>query len=447
MEVFDELRRRCKAAGLRFDDSEVAEFAENQGDWFDIHIWFPRGRTTRQVYIELQPAANLVRWFLQEPFEEYAYLQGFEASWSPSQQVIECNLLDGTSRSFLWSEDRWPFGRVASRLGLELSDPLDPDERLQFASDDGLDLSIGPSSNLHSVLSHSVEISLSEGAEEEDVGDEVPRSLTLRIEGVGATRHDDAVELLERVGNALLFQIDLHLGLPLTLERELERERRGGFGLSREREDRDATSLPPVRFEYDREAMSLYWYGRSAPEMPLLRFLANYQVLEFYFPVYSEVEAQRTLRNVLKDPTFDPARDADLAKLLSAIKVGARGRTFGNESEQLEATIRHCVTADDLRFFLISEDEERYRFYTSDDAKKIVGETLPVRREADDHRGAVAKRVYAIRNRIVHTKGGFEEREPLLPFDPETSHLRHDVELVEFLARKVLVASSRPLRA
>ena len=75
-----------------------------------------------------------------------------------------------------------------------------------------------------------------------------------------------------------------------------------------------------------------------------------------------------------------------------------------------------------------------------------MGDTLPVRKKSDDHRGAVAKRIYAIRNRIVHTKGGFEEREPLLPFDPETRYLRHDIELVEFLARKVLVASSRPLR-
>ncbi len=58
----------------------------------------------------------------------------------------------------------------------------------------------------------------------------------------------------------------------------------------------------------------------------------------------------------------------------------------------------------------------------------------------------MAKRIYAIRNRVVRTKVGFEGREPLLPFDPTTRHLRHDIELVEFLARKVLVASSRPLR-
>jgi hypothetical protein len=86
------------------------------------------------------------------------------------------------------------------------------------------------------------------------------------------------------------------------------------------------------------------------------------------------------LRNILKDPTFDPTRDADVSRLLSAIKIGAKGRTYGNESEQLEAAIRYCVIADDLRSFLISEDEARYRFYNSDDAKKLVGETLPLRK-------------------------------------------------------------------
>lgn len=43
--------------------------------------------------------------------------------------------------------------------------------------------------------------------------------------------------------------------------------------------------------------------------------------------------------------------------------------------------------------------------------------------------------------------GAAEDRQPLLPFDPEAPLLEHDVALARFLARKVLVASSRPLRA
>jgi hypothetical protein len=73
-------------------------------------------------------------------------------------------------------------------------------------------------------------------------------------------------------------------------------------------------------------------------------------------------------------------------------------------------------------------------------------EDMPIREKADDHREAVAKRIYAIRNRIVHTKGASGYQEPLFPFDPETTYLGHDIDLVEFLAQKVLIASSQPLR-
>ncbi len=447
---FEELKRRCAEAGLKLvdefalDETEYADVPEDDRPMPFVEIAFPMGRRTRVVLVEEEAAAER---FLQTPFERYRYLEGFEASWSPEDGVIECNLKEASTNSLVlsyeaeravWQDVR--FNSLLSALGIEVASPHDPDLRLEIPSQMGLTISLGPSSDVHSMLSHSWDID----AGENDL--DVVRSLTLRIEGARIERHDDAVELLERVGNAVLFQIDLSLNVALLLERE----RRGGSAINpwtgAAREWKGDPS--PVRFEYDREPMSLYWYAKTASPMPLLRFLAFYQILEFYFPVYSEVEAQRTLKNVLKDPTFDPTRDADVSRLLGAIKVGSKGRTFGNELEQLEATVRHCVSADDLRGFLIPEDEARYVFYTSDDAKKVVRETLPLRRESEDHRGAVAKRIYAIRNRIVHTKGAqTNEALPLFPFDPETKHLDHDIDLAEFLAKKVLVASSRALQA
>lgn len=31
----------------------------------------------------------------------------------------------------------------------------------------------------------------------------------------------------------------------------------------------------------------------------------------------------------------------------------------------------------------------------------------------------------------LHTKGGYEDKEPLFPFDPATKYLWHDIDLVE----------------
>ena len=52
-----------------------------------------------------------------------------------------------------------------------------------------------------------------------------------------------------------------------------------------------ASDLQYPKTEFNDSASSLYWYGPGASGMPLLQFLAFYQVLEFYFPIYSKAEA------------------------------------------------------------------------------------------------------------------------------------------------------------
>lgn len=257
-ECFETLKRRCEAAGLKYDDYYL-----NQGVYEDLpdedrlppslEVYFPRGRRTRTVEIEGEVTAT---WFLREPFEKYRYLEGFEASWSPEDQVIECNLVEGKTNSLVLSEEGYRFIDLLQPLGLEVTVPLDPEERVEVSSDAGLRLSVGPSSNLHSMLSHSYDIG---GLEDEQ--EDVLRSLTLRIEGVEVTKHEDAVEILERVGNSMLFQIDLLTELTLTLERERNSLVSKSWV---ERSEQLVDPLPAVRFEYDREAMSLYWYAKSA---------------------------------------------------------------------------------------------------------------------------------------------------------------------------------------
>src|SRR5690349_6512804 len=100
--------------------------------------------------------------------------------------------------------------------------------------------------------------------------------------------------------------------------------------------------------EFDDEPLSLYWYARSAFGIPLLQFLAFYQVVEFYFPIYSQAEARRRARAILKEPTFRPDRDADVGRLLSSLHLSRAG-TYGDERSQLRATLNECVQPDALR--------------------------------------------------------------------------------------------------
>ena len=64
-----------------------------------------------------------------------------------------------------------------------------------------------------------------------------------------------------------------------------------------------------------------------------------------------------------------------------------------------------------------------------------------------DLREAIAERIYDIRCRIVHTKsdGGQTRSEVLLPFSKEADDLVVDVDLIQYIARQVLIATSTKL--
>ena len=179
--------------------------------------------------------------------------------------------------------------------------------------------------------------------------------------------------------------------------------------------------------------------------MPLLQFLAFYQVIEFYFPIYSKAEAQRRLKAVLKDPTFRGDRDADIGKLLSSIYISRSG-AYGDERSQLRATLMECVDNADLRVFLES-DPDRKDFYLAK-GKSSPYQRLSLGSPSADMRAEASDRVYEIRCKIVHTKSDAHDENPelLLPFSKEAEQLYFDIQLVRYLAQRVLIAASLPLQ-
>jgi hypothetical protein len=394
-EAYEDIKRRCETAGIEYDDEG------------SLTIYLPWGEQTYPQFVQDGPHAE---WVAGLPFEYYVMLKGFEASWSRGHRVIECDLVLSDRRGIsTFSSQRRLITNIVRHLRqkggigedtIDESDlearrehvrerlrdlqeeyeesrgryqwepgvprPSDEAERFHFEPVNGLSLSIGHSSNVHSFVqeAHGLET----GPEGEDVVD-VGRSLTLQIGGTDVTNHEDAVELLERIGNSLMFQIDISYDLGLTLERD----RLWGYvaPVWERREGKEPKSLPPIRYQYDRQAMSLYWYAKAAAAMPLLQFLAYYQIIEFYFPKYAQSKALSTIRNVLKDPRFDVVRDTDVMRVFEAIKLTSKGR-FRSEVQQLEAAVEQCIQPEELREFLLG-DEERYGFYDSERQTKTDG--------------------------------------------------------------------------
>jgi hypothetical protein len=159
---------------------------------------------------------------------------------------------------------------------------------------------------------------------------------------------------------------------------------------------------------------------------------------------YARREVLERLRNQLKDPGFQLQHDAHLGRLIATVKNFGSG--YGNELEQLKATIRACVEEGQIRSF-IAEDEQMTKFY--DGTSSIKGlRRINVADKQADIRDQAAMRIYDLRCRIVHTKDEANDKVPdlLLPFSREASSITVDIELLRYLAQKALIANAQPLQ-
>jgi hypothetical protein len=355
-------------------------------------------------------------------FEKFSFLSDFEAIWSYSRQSIEALVRPVPSV---------PTSYIARAF--TAVDPLHSSESPNLP-EKLIDVS-------KSTAGGFVAISVDRPSKEAEALLSGARrtALVLRIDGATFSQHDQATGLLETFSRALFLQIDLTRDLPLTLVPTRR---------VRLRKRRPANAPPPAivfpEHEYDPAPAALYFYGRGAARMPLLQFLAFYQAIEFYFPTYAQAAARRRIKNLLKDPTFRADRDADVTRILTSLDPAGR-RAFGDERGQLHATIIECVDAQELRDFIEAEDGIKQFFSTK--TKGLTDVRLPVNTSEADLRQTAAERIYDIRCKIVHTKGTADEVELLLPFSKEAAMLGYDIELVQFIARKVLVAASSTLAA
>lgn len=387
---------------------------------FYIHI--PKGRNVSLLSVNDEAADKILE--CAQDFFKYKFVEGYEAIWSSENGTLECEI-------------QLPHGRFPlQRFSRQSNDAESNGSLIVPSHQEGVSIEISYPSNaftLFTLLRDQLFRNLRHFERTKEY------SATIKISGLDITQHDQALYLVEKICSAICFQLDCKIEQPVMLS--FERKARSLRKRIRTLEDIELSS---IQFTYDSEALSLYWYAQSAFGMPLLKYLALYQVVEFYYPVYSEMAAQNKIRNILKDPSFNSNNDKDLAKVMHIIKFNSSSGAFGNELSQLKATISECVDIQSLRAWLKSE-QERDDYFHSKNAKKLSGYVINSGVEDDALLEQVVLRFYNIRCRIVHTKGIDGNFDVLHPQAKELAYINHDIDLANFIAHKVMIASSQPL--
>ena len=263
--------------------------------------------------------------------------------------------------------------------------------------------------------------------------------ITLKIENISIDTEEQARFFLEKVSNSIFFQLDVLQEFTVTLApRRISRIERNIRRRMLHRPSDEAINIG-LNYEYDKTPLSLYWFAQNNKESPIFAFFAFYQVLEYYYPIYSTLEAKNRIRNLIKDPHFSVDSEIYMAKLLSTITT-KNAESIGDEKEQLYNVLKSIVTGDDIVEYITSSEHLK-GYYSNKESNKLSSERLPLG-DSINILSKVAARIYDIRCRIVHNKAS-EIHKKILPVTKEEDYLRNEVYLIKFLARKAIIANSK----
>lgn len=395
---------------------------------------FPIGRETEEIRIrEDDPNLDIL---ISSNFMKYRGISNYEAIWSHELKRIECEII--VSRSSV--PNRFIMRKLArflkqvedieSENGHDVSEPLN----LTIYTDGQISVSLGYSSREFAILS-----TYKEGHRPDFGRDTTRFRLTLKIESIATKTQEEAKKILEKISNSVFYQFDVLYDVIITLcprkETRMERMKRTKKSSFSEVDRKEIT----LDYEYDEIPMSLYLFGQSSNYSPIFKYFALYQVLEYYFPIYTTMAEKFRIQNLIKDPKFNINRDSDVVKLFSIIKENSMNSTE-SEREQLSITLRAIINGDDIIEF-IQSNEVLNEYYKNKSAKNLSAKKL---RLADNIGivNDVAERIYEIRCRIVHNKAS-EIDNKILPMTEDVDYLVNDVTLLEFIARKIIIANSR----
>ncbi|MEY9867271.1 hypothetical protein ABIE66_002650 [Peribacillus sp. B2I2] len=442
MSVFEGLINKIKSVNWEFETKESQSQMRDM-KWLIFNV--PKER--EQEKLSISDGNKQINEIFDTNFEKYRLIKGFEGIWSKDLKSIECEIETGV-----------PFSRnLLSVLDKLLAEDTtkesisDVDEIQDNEIDEENESSI---SMVRVYTSNNIEVNFGYCSKELAVFSSLKsmvsldrmmgRVITLQIKGIDVSTHEEALQYLLKISNSLFFQISHYLYFPMKLRNErINRRDRVRHHLKVDEFQSPLSNSVILKYEYDNEPMSLYIHGRNSSDLPLNQFLSFYQTIEYYFPIYSNIEAKQKIKRLLKDPLFDPNNDTKLTKILSIVQANRSGE-IGDERSQLKATVKHCIEDMDLREFIL-ENVERKEYFEKNNGKKLSACTINVKGKNNDIVNEVCERIYDIRCRIVHKKANGYDGEMILPYSSENKYIKHDINLVEFVAQKVLIDNSRPL--
>lgn len=262
----------------------------------------------------------------------------------------------------------------------------------------------------------------------------VLRVTTLQIRA-NNTRSD-----FESLAHAFLFQAayNLDTSARIGLDPHLSTPR-----IQKVRRAQESTFDAP-RQSYDADLVSHYLMGVAA-EMPLLEYLSYYHIAEHYFDKVFNADLVDQVRVSITDPSFSVRRSKDIEKIIKTIDRAHRQvREDGvNEQRALELVLEKFVDVDRLISDLNAWDGNIVQYYKTYGVPFAGASKLDLQpSDGGEVKKAIARRIYKVRNALVHAKEGSLPKYAPFAHDVE---LAQEIPLMRFAAEQIIIKNGTSL--
>ena len=176
------------------------------------------------------------------------------------------------------------------------------------------------------------------------------------------------------------------------------------------------------------DEMVQYYIEANITRVPKIQFLSFFNVLEYYADELNEDKICKQIQSIVTDPHFKQSKVKEYRKVSKIFD----NKNIFHDDQTLLALLNSYLDKEKLIEFL-----DKNPFYTENSAYKIKETIL----KSDDGNliAKVKKRIYGVRNALVHSKEGNSVKYTPIKDD---LHIKEEIPLIKFLAEQIIINSA-----
>ncbi|MDO7851903.1 hypothetical protein [Hymenobacter convexus] len=270
------------------------------------------------------------------------------------------------------------------------------------------------------------------------------RPLTIKVFNLNEDSINAALQKSNHLIDSCIFTLSSLKENPIELLEEWPLRRR-----RKRKEPRDfeygtfhnGRNLPLPKFRANSTLVRFYQQA-TGTDIPALKYLAFYQILEYFYLSVSDEVLYNSLTRKINDLKFK-TNPSHLDKIIQDV---VNHKRENDETEMLKSVLKKFIDEEEIIDFIKEyEGFLEKKVYTA--SRTVFGVEITATSLKTSHTiGNVAKIIKAIRNALVHSSDRHERNDRYIPYSKEGTYLIElELPLIKFLAEKVIVASSSSL--